>query len=105
MFKISYAYKGLNGKHRIDTKLKENKDCVSLARRGFSLKLIRKYTGLTYGQIIYRCRKKNFNLSDFRNGVGTAAESILSNYSVVEDVEITKHGLKPRRASQRALAV
>lgn len=76
------TYLGLNSHHRISWNDPYNRTCIALAGKGFSIDTIARTTGLTKGQVIYRLRKKNLSVMDWRNGVSVRAIAALSQYAI-----------------------
>ena len=58
-----------------------NLSCSFLADRGLHAHTIAKATGLSVGQVYYRCKQLGIRLRDYRNGKG-AAVYLIKNYSV-----------------------
>lgn len=82
MNKQRQAYRGLNQHRRITWNDPYNRTCIALARAGFSIETIARETGLTKGQVIYRCGKKNLHVSDYRNGIGAKALAVLNSFAL-----------------------
>jgi len=74
-------FRGLrNGKIRWN--LRENTNCIELAKRGISAATISKTVGLTVNQVNYRIRKIGIGLRDYRNGSGPEGEVIIKKFKI-----------------------
>lgn len=76
------TYLGLNDHHRVSWNDEYNRVCITLARLGFSIATIAHHTGLTQSQVMYRCRKRELSVTDYRNGTSSKAIVVLSHYAV-----------------------
>lgn len=76
----------------------EDFDCAMLAEFGMELKTIAGYTGLSLGQVMYRLKKLNIRVKDFRQGRGQYARLVfkhldkLAAQQLITDVRRITHG-------------
>ena len=75
------TYVGLNDHWRVSWNDEYNRICITLARLGFSIATIAAHTGLTQSQVMYRCRKRELSVMDYRNGTSTKAQAVLGHYA------------------------
>lgn len=73
---------------------KKDRQCFILAAMGLSGGFIEAKTGLSQGQRIYRQRKGNIRLMDYRNGSSPFAKMIMQTTYDLIDAQAEKHLLK-----------
>lgn len=72
--------------------------CAMLASLGFSTDCIVRQTGLTVGQVTYRCGKARIKRADFRNGVSPIAGKILESTESIGLTRMLKRSLADGQA-------
>lgn len=51
--------------------------CLLMAKLGLSAKVISEKTGLTKGQITYRCQTAGLKIADYRNGTSEISKQVI----------------------------
>lgn len=78
--RVCYHGRAANG--RLKWKLPENKNCVELAKLGFSHQAIADATGLTLSQVQYRLSRVGVSVMSYRRGENDKAEVLIGRFSV-----------------------
>lgn len=67
---------------RISFNLKENNNCVELAKMGMAHRTISENLGLTVNQVVYRLNKIGISVMRYRRGESQEAKVILNRFRV-----------------------
>ena len=79
------CYHGRLSNGRLGWRLPENRNCIELVKKGFSIEEIARRTKLTKSQIAYRCRKVGVSVMGWRRGESDEAKRVLDRYTVEYD--------------------
>lgn len=72
-----------------------NLSCSYLADRGLHARTIGEITGLTKGQVYYRCKQLGISLRDYRNGLG-AASVLVNTFTISNLTQTSRRELRLR---------
>ncbi len=75
-------YRGRLPNGRISFNLKENNNCVELAKMGMSHQTIADSLDLTVSQVVYRLGKIGISVMDYRRGESPESKVILKRFKV-----------------------
>lgn len=75
-------YRGLLPNGRISFNLKENSNCVELAKMGMSHQTIADSLDMTVNQVSYRLHKIGVSVMDYRRGESSESKVILNKFRV-----------------------
>ena len=75
-------YRGRTSTGRVSFKLKENSNCIELAKRGLSHQCIADTLSLTRSQVSYRLGKVGVSVMDYRRGDSEESRVILKKFKV-----------------------
>ncbi len=85
---------GLNESKKVDWDILNNLSFSQLAENGLHADVIAKASGLTVGQVHYRCKQLGMKLRDYRDGKTPTAELIISRYTVESMSEMMAQKLR-----------